>query len=55
MGLIAPGCIGILETLHRTGALPDLRSVYARLPEQKFRIEPKTLERSLRNLKLPPL
>jgi predicted nucleic acid-binding protein len=54
-GLIALGCIGILEKLHRTGALLDLRSAYARLLEQKFRIEPKTLERSLSDFKLRPL
>jgi predicted nucleic acid-binding protein len=54
-GLTALGCIGILEALHRKGALLDLRSAYARLREQKFRIEPTTLERSLRDLKLPPL
>jgi predicted nucleic acid-binding protein len=30
-GLIALGCTGILETLHRKGVLLDLRSVYARL------------------------
>jgi predicted nucleic acid-binding protein len=53
-GLIALGCIGILETLHRKGALFDLRSAYAQLLEQKFRIEPKVLERSLRDFKLPP-
>jgi uncharacterized protein len=53
--LIALGCIGILEKLHQKGALLDLRSVYGRLLEQKFRIEPKTLERSLRDFKLPPL
>jgi predicted nucleic acid-binding protein len=54
-GLIVLGCIGILEMLHRKGALPDLRSAYTRLLEQKFRIELSTLEQSLRYFKLPPL
>jgi predicted nucleic acid-binding protein len=54
-GLIAFGCIGILEMPHRKGALADLRGAYARLVEQKFRIDPRTLQRSLLDLKLPPL
>lgn len=54
-GRIALGCIGILEALYRRGALPDLRSAYARLLEQKFRIDPKALERSLRDFMLTPL
>ena len=39
-GLIVFGCVGILEMLHRNGALIDLRSAYSRLVEQKFRIGP---------------
>jgi predicted nucleic acid-binding protein len=54
-GLITLGCIGILETLHRKGALPDLRSAYMRLLEQKFRIELRMLQQSLRDFKLPLL
>jgi uncharacterized protein len=54
-GLIALGCIGILEKLHQMGAILDLRASYSRLLEQRFRIETRTLEQSLRDLKLPPL
>jgi hypothetical protein len=54
-GLVVFGCVGILEMLHRNGALIDLRSAYARLVEQKFRIDLTTLQRSLLDCKLPPL
>jgi predicted nucleic acid-binding protein len=54
-GLITLGCVGILEMLHRRGALTDLRSAYRLLLEQKFRIDVRTLETSLRDLGLPSL
>jgi hypothetical protein len=49
-GLIALGCIGLLETLHRKGVAPDLRKLYERLLDQDFRIGLETLQDSLRSL-----
>jgi predicted nucleic acid-binding protein len=49
------GCVGILESLFRTGRLDDLRESYSRLLAEKIRIDLATLQRSLMKFKLPPL
>jgi hypothetical protein len=49
------GCIGILENLHRRGELSDLRGAYIKLLAQKIRLDIPTLQRSLRDLEIPPL
>jgi predicted nucleic acid-binding protein len=54
-GLSVKGCIGILESFHRRGLLPDLRGAYIRLLAEKIRVNLQTLQDSLAKFGLPPL
>jgi predicted nucleic acid-binding protein len=53
--LSVQGCIGILESFHRRGLLPDLRGAYIRLLAEKIRVNLQALQDSLAKFKLPPL
>jgi len=54
-GLAVVGCIGILEELHRRGEIADIRHVYQELLRHNIRVDLRTLQSSLSQLKLPPL
>jgi predicted nucleic acid-binding protein len=54
-GLVVIGCIGVLEDSYERGHIGDLRGAYRQLIDQKTRIDPQTLQRSLAKFKLRPL
>ena len=54
-GLAVKGCIGILESFHRSGLLLDLRGAYVRLLAEKIRVNLQVLQDSLAKFSLPPL
>jgi hypothetical protein len=53
--LSVQGCIGILESFHRRGLLPDLRGAYLRLLTEKIHVALQILQDSLAKFNLPPL
>jgi predicted nucleic acid-binding protein len=54
-GMSVMGCIGILETGHHKGLVPDLRGTYVKILERGGYIDRQLLNRSLNALQLPPL
>lgn len=47
--------VGLLETFYSRGELTDLRSVFRRLLEHSYYVDPRLLDHRLRSLGLPPL
>jgi hypothetical protein len=47
--------VGLLETFYIRGELTDLRSVFRRLLEHSYYVDPRLLDHRLRSLGLPPL
>lgn len=54
-GVKVMGCVGLLETGHRRGVVPDLRATYQQLLLHGIRIDRQILDRSLATCGLKPL
>jgi predicted nucleic acid-binding protein len=54
-GLRVRGTVGILESLHRSGHLEDLRAAFRKLLSQNVYVDPRLLNLRLRAFGIPPL